>query len=367
MIHTASWAWFPGTLWPGYQQGNQSNISAGQNGLQVSPCSYAGIVWQDADGDGRMADGDTGDASMSGEVVTIGDSVRTIQEIGKYLDSTVVVKGVTYHVAVTVWLFGDGTYMVRIADADIPHGVNHDKVESIKLGGWDGIEYSHSWVDTRDEAFVCFAAGTLIETAEGPRPVENLRAGDTVLTLDHGMQSVRWIGRRTVPGRGRSAPVTIAAGALSNRRDLVVSQQHRMLLSGWQAELFTGEAEVLVAALHLVDGGSIRLTPCESVTWEHVLFDAHEIVFAEGCPSESFHPGTIGLSQLGAAARHEILALFPELANSAHRTARPCLRAHEARSLAGAAMPGFRAQPWPEYPCAARTRRARWRSRISEG
>jgi hypothetical protein len=44
-----------------------------------------------------------------------------------------------------------------------------------------------------------------------------------------------------------------------------------------------------------------------------MLFDNHEIVFAEGCPSESFHPGHQGLDAFAEAARSEIFELFPEL------------------------------------------------------
>jgi len=34
----------------------------------------------------------------------------------------------------------------------------------------------------------CFVAGTLIDTPQGPRPVETLMAGDQVLTRDNGVQ-----------------------------------------------------------------------------------------------------------------------------------------------------------------------------------
>ncbi|MCC7321100.1 MAG: Hint domain-containing protein [Rubellimicrobium sp.] len=339
MVNTTSWAWYPGAIWPGFLATSDNNISAGQNGIQISPGSHAGIVWHDANGDGRMADADTDDASYAGgESVTVGGATRIIKEIGCYTQSTFTVNGVVHHVPTVVWLFKDGTYMVRLNDADIPPGVHYSAVGSITLNGWNGTDYSHSYVNTRDDPFICFAAGTLIDTATGPRRVEDLRPGDHVLTLDRGMQPLRWTGRRTVSGRGRAAPVTIATGALGNLRPLVVSQQHRMLIAGWRAELLVGEAEVLVAALHLVNDSTIRLTPRDRVTWVHILFDRHEIVMAEGCPSESFHPGAIGLSRLDEAARDEILTLFPELAQPdgpARATARPCLRAHEARLVAG--------------------------------
>lgn len=132
--------------------------------------------------------------------------------------------------------------------------------------------------------------------------------------MDHGYQPIRWIGSTSVAGKGRFAPIRIAEGALGNHRALTVSPQHRMLLAGWQAELLFDEAEVLVAAKLLVNDTTIRVMEVEEVEYFHMLFDAHEIVYAEGCPSESFHPGHVGWGALAEAAREEILALFPQLA-----------------------------------------------------
>ncbi|WP_298225592.1 Hint domain-containing protein, partial [Acidocella sp.] len=44
----------------------------------------------------------------------------------------------------------------------------------------------------------CFCAGTLISTPEGECNVEDLKAGDMVLTAAGEAKPVRWIGRRTV-------------------------------------------------------------------------------------------------------------------------------------------------------------------------
>ncbi|MDP2738381.1 MAG: Hint domain-containing protein [Pseudorhodobacter sp.] len=186
----------------------------------------------------------------------------------------------------------------------------------------------------------CFTPGTMIRTPSGERAVESLRPGDLVVTRDHGAQPLRWCGSRTVSGLGRFAPIRFAPGVLGNSRALLVSPQHRMLLGGWRAELLFGQDEVLVAARHLVDGGRVQVQPVAEVTYLHLLFDRHEIIEAEGVPSESFHPGDAILAG-DAELRAEILALFPELAQVGGRTAWPTarcvLRAHEARLLARAA------------------------------
>ncbi len=95
----------------------------------------------------------------------------------------------------------------------------------------------------------CYVAGTLLATADGPRAIETLVPGDLVMTMDHGLQPVRWIGRSTCTVSDRLAPVRIAAGALGHglpRRDLFVSQQHRMLVRSRIAERMTGRSEILI-------------------------------------------------------------------------------------------------------------------------
>ncbi len=160
---------------------------------------------------------------------------------------------------------------------------------------------------------LCFARGTLIETPDGPRYVETLKEGDLVVTQDDGPQPVMWAGSDRQPGIGPNAPVRIRAGALGNLRDLVVSQNHRMLFSGPRAELMFGQTEVLVAAKHLVDGRDILIEECPVVHYYHLLFERHQIIFAEGCPAESLHLGSQALKTVGPEERDEIIARFPDL------------------------------------------------------
>ena len=109
-----------------------------------------------------------------------------------------------------------------------------------------------------------------------------------------------------------------------------------MLFQGYRAELLFGESEVLVAAKHLIDGMDVTQDEGEKVTYIHMLFDQHEVIYAEGAATESFHPGDIGFSAVGDAAREELFAIFPELrADQNHygNTARRCLKAHEAKLI----------------------------------
>lgn len=158
-------------------------------------------------------------------------------------------------------------------------------------------------------AVICFAADTRIATPGGPRPVQELRPGDLVTTLDEGPQPVRWAGHRVVAGTGDNAPIRIAAGTLGARRDLYVSPNHRLLVEGRLAELLFGESQVLVAAKHLVNDSTIRQVPRAVVSYHHILLERHQVVLADGCPAETLFPGAEACRAVDPAARAEIAAL----------------------------------------------------------
>lgn len=132
---------------------------------------------------------------------------------------------------------------------------------------------------------ICFVEGTIIETDSGPRPDEALLPGDKVRTRDNGIQPIDWIGKRKLDSidlarHPQLCPVRIKAGAMDGQVpyiDLVVSQQHRILLSDWRAELLFGEAEVVSAAVHLTNDDSIVVErDRDSVTYYHLLFERQE-------------------------------------------------------------------------------------------
>ena len=180
--------------------------------------------------------------------------------------------------------------------------------------------------DTTDPSAIvdvpCFVAGTRIMAPTGPTPVEDLKVGDVVLTADNGPQHIRWIGTRhldqaALRTRLRLKPIRIEAGSLGDQlpqRDLFVSPQHRMLVRSPIAVRMFGAEEVLVPAHILVGvpGISVAEDTC-AVTYVHLLFDRHEIIYAEGAPSESLLTGAQALSSVHSDARSEILELFPEL------------------------------------------------------
>jgi Ca2+-binding RTX toxin-like protein len=213
-----------------------------------------------------------------------------------------------------------------------PISYNEDDPESGTVTLTDGTTISFSGIET----VICFGKGTRIATPYGARAVEDLKPGDLVLTMDNGLQPLRWVGARTVPATGRFAPIEITKGALGNERDLIVSPQHRMLLNGWRSEMLFNTSEVFAAAKHLVNGSTIREAQGGFVTYYHLMFDRHEVIFAEGAASESFHVSDYSLTGVADGAREELFALFPELRSMPNQhgsTARQCLKAHEVQLL----------------------------------
>lgn len=183
----------------------------------------------------------------------------------------------------------------------------------------------------------CFVAGTRILTPTGEVPVESLRPGDLVFTQDDGPQPLRWIGRRAVPALGDHAPVHIAAGTFGPHRALQLSPQHRVLICDSLAELLFGEAEVLVAAKDLVNDHSVHIQEGGMVEYVHLMFDRHQVVFAEGLATESFLPGPQTTKSFDAPVVAEICAIFPDLdpvtGDGYSPAARRALRRHEAQVL----------------------------------
>ena len=133
----------------------------------------------------------------------------------------------------------------------------------------------------------CFRRGTLIRTAQGETPVEELANGDLVMTTN-GALPVKWIGRQTMRRNAYASwhpnvlPVRVSRFAIDDqtpRQDLYVSQEHVLLVDG-----------VLIPAKHLVNGCSIAFEDdgAETIEYFSVEFHSHQVIFAEGMAAESF-------------------------------------------------------------------------------
>lgn len=177
-----------------------------------------------------------------------------------------------------------------------------------------------------NDAVTCFDENTRILTPMGLRPLRDLNVGDPVITLDHGPQPIRWISvthhsARALALAPKLKPVCVAPNALGSgfpARTLRISRQHRLLIASSHTEALFGATEILVPAIKLdsLAGIGLDLVP-RPVTYRHILFDRHEVIFAEGLPTESL--------LLGPAAK-TILPADWNCKTEAHRPADQNLR-----------------------------------------
>ena len=159
---------------------------------------------------------------------------------------------------------------------------------------------------------VCFGKGTAIRTPDGDVLVEDLKVGDLVTTMDNGPQPIRWINSRSYGPKQMAAathihPVLIKRGLFGAERDLWVSQQHGILLGS--------NGDQFARAKHLAESTEgVRIARGKkSVTYIHLMFDAHQVIFAENVASESFYPGPMALKTMTAQDRFDFASVLPAL------------------------------------------------------
>lgn len=206
-------------------------------------------------------------------------------------------------------------YEVTGADLAVPLSPMAPRVDYTLIDAHDDV----AGIRVADLVCVAFAAGTLITLPGGAqRPIETLEPDERVLTRDHGAQPIRWIGKATLRAKGAFAPVVIAAGTLGNHADLIVSPHHRIFIYQRGPRRLGRTAELLVQAKHLVDG--IRVTRREGgfVDYYSLVFDRHEIVYAEGIPAESLLVSEATVTLLPPELAEEVRARFPGLSQSQH-------------------------------------------------
>ncbi len=189
-----------------------------------------------------------------------------------------------------------------------------------------GCTYTQIGADDRpgpirlaDAVSGAFAAGTLIAMGDGTqRPVEDLQPGMRIVTRDHGAQELRWKGMVRLRAEGAFAPVVIMQGAMGNPRPLIVSPHHRLFLYRRAARALAGAPELLVQARHLVDERRILRRPGGWVRYFSLVFDHHEVIYAEGVPCESLMVCPATLTRLPEPLAAPLREAFPGLHQHLH-------------------------------------------------
>lgn len=188
----------------------------------------------------------------------------------------------------------------------------------------DGIQTSATY--TPDDAVLCFDSNVMIETPSGKRKAGELTVGDLINTMDHGYQPIRWIHKTAVAESSIRAnpnirPIRISKDALGEgypKRDLIVSPQHRIMLQSKICARMFDHAEVLVSAKSLLPvDGVTQVDEPVPFTYIHMLFENHEIVFANGQPTESLLPGEMVIQTLSQTDRENLAEVLSKVETTA--------------------------------------------------
>ena len=185
------------------------------------------------------------------------------------------------------------------------------------------IDRTHSGAGARGAGgVICFTPDTRISTPEGARQIRSLKPGDKILTRDNGAQEVLWTGYRRMSGARLYAmphlrPIRFRKSAMGLYRpdeDLLVSPQHRMLVKGAAAQALFNTSEVLVAAEDLINDSTITVDHhLRDVTYVHILLEQHNVVWANGLETESFHPSNTSLDTVDPAQVQGLKDILPQI------------------------------------------------------
>jgi hypothetical protein len=190
------------------------------------------------------------------------------------------------------------------------------------------IDLTHSGAGARTAGgLICFTPDTRLATPMGGRMIRDLQPGDMIETRDNGPQEVLWCGHRRMTGARLYAmphlrPIRFKAGALGIGRpdeDLLVSPQHRMLLKGPAAQALFHTPEVLVAAEDLLNDQTVIVDhTLREVTYVHILLQRHNVIWANGLETESFHPANTALETVDPGQLGHLLQLLPGVEANPH-------------------------------------------------
>ncbi|MEM8578312.1 MAG: Hint domain-containing protein [Pseudomonadota bacterium] len=280
----------------GINQGDGSHL-VGRD-ITLNSTAWESVTIDEADGDTGFGDSDNSQ-NLAGPITYDGESYGAGRRVEAEFSFTVEdPDGNTYDiVAFNINEPGVTSYATveGLAFVGGPGGFPPAGVPLRVIAAQEGPNVAYDSLATP----ICFVAGGRVATPTGPRAVEEIGAGDLVLTRDAGAQPVLWAGRMFLPAaalaeRPDFAPIRVARGAFGSdapHRDVWLSPQHRVLVTGWRAELYAGADEVLVPVKKLVGQPGITADWAGGdVTYVHLLLDHHALLDADGLIAESLLP-----------------------------------------------------------------------------
>ncbi len=304
----AAWAW----------RGDTIRVDGPNDVLRLDQADGADILRKRA---ARMVHRLVG-AAMEHDTAPLSELDQDVLDRTPLLDNSFVVTDGRHSYTVTLIEVGQGSQPLLMFLDDMPPRDTELWVVHHKLSAPQGDQHAEV-----SGGVICFTPGTRIMTPEGVMPIELLREGDLVQTKDNGAQPIRWIGSRRMTGARLFAlpklrPIRIAADFFQEDvpdRDLTVSPDHRILVKGAVAQELFNTPEVLVTAKDLINGETVTVDlQRREVTYVHLLLDRHQVVWANGVETESFHPASASLNSIDPGDRRRLLATHPELEYDLH-------------------------------------------------
>lgn len=279
------------------------NALLGTYGTVGSPLKdqVKSLVVDDADDDTNI--NSDNDNFASSEAITVDGVSKTLDSGVVYNATLTYTDGTTATITAVVMQMTDGSLYLApelSQNADFT-AMEAKAIRSLTLDSVAANPTNVAANRQQTDFVACFVRGTRIHTPSGPCNVEELRAGDLVLTVDNGVQTLRWIGHRLIgvaeqmldPTRRpvRIDPETLGPGL--PHRTLWLSQLHAVAICSSIAKRMTGHSELLVRANRLCGAPGITREPqLRPVAYFHLQFDRHELVLAEGVPAESLYSDT---------------------------------------------------------------------------
>lgn len=240
------------------------------------------------DGDGDDDDGPTEDTNQTAQIYDEFGALETSGQI-QPRERVVLDDGTNTHVMHRVYIAASNSHYYIFED--LPPDLNTTyTVTSVTTPN------ATPYANFSSTGVTCFTRGALVATPHGWRAVERLTPGTLVMTMDHRPRRIMWAGHRHVSGADMRAnralqPFRVRAGTLGHgrpARDMLPSRHHRVLLAGPQVALHSDENEALVPIFMLESlPGIERVCPAFGVDYFHFATRQHELVFAEGMPTET--------------------------------------------------------------------------------
>lgn len=285
------------------------------------------------------------DMAQDTDTFTIDGGPDQVFDATAVFDATITyVDGTTARISAVVFQDNDGnTYLAPEYSQNADQAaLEAGPIRSLTIKSMIGNRWSGLTARREDIDYVtCFTPGAMIATPKGERPVETLRVGDLATTREHGAQPIRWIGRGDHEVVPNIAPIEIKRGALgpgAPRSALLVSPQHRLLVQ-------SDRGDRLIPARKLLPLPGVRVARGKRrVTYIHLLMDRHEVIFANGTPTESLFAGPMALHALGRDQVRELKQLMPDVLLRAAKPACPLADGPEGRRVVAALKREWRAQ-----------------------